>query len=355
MACAFAVMTGLVTAGCASSDAPPRHSLDTTSRTQPPDARAASAELARDSWTLELSNSERIRGVAITTRHYRIHTTSGDEVLVNRMAPFAESMLEAYRLMFPDLPGPPERMVSFVVGTRPQWVRVVQQQWNAQAGPFLTVQRGGVTAGGISVLYDLGQRDTLVLLAHEGWHQYAQMVLRDPLPVWLDESVATLFEGFRSEPDAAALPRTVFRVWANPERFDRLREASQSNALRGLRELLELTPGQLASEGGDALTWYAQCWALALWMHEDPDRSAILRGLLADAHRGSLWRRVESRLGPRAAMLGSSRRVGSEVFRTYFDDDLDRAERSYRAFVDRVVRVGAREHIVAGRSPLLAP
>lgn len=304
----------------------------------------ATVVLAKDPWTFESTP-----GVAVTTRHYRIHLSGDQPALVGRLPIFAEGALLNYRTSLTALPAPEARMETFVLANRNEWVRCIQMIWGAKAEPYLTIQRGGITAGGKSVLYDIGPRDTLTLAAHEGWHQYAQSTFQQQLPVWMDEGIATFMEGFRTEPGTN---RFIFLPWANLERFDRLREAASADGLMTLRELMESSPSsQLA--GGDALTWYAQVWALVHWLNEGDasSRRAGLQSMIQDAAEGQLIARVEEKLGPRSAVYVRQKRPGPELFNTYFPGTVDAANDSYQAFIRKVVGVGSREKVVAGKSP----
>lgn len=122
-----------------------------------------------------------------------------------------------------------------------------------------------------------------------------------------------------------------------------------------LREVMSSTPTrQISTGGGDALTWYAQSWALIHWLNEG-DNGSMHAGLLqivADASNGMILKRVEDKLGPKAAVFVRQKRPGPEIWQTYFGTDSDLANDSYQAFISRVVATGSRDRVIAGRSPL---
>lgn len=339
------VVFGILVASC--------ESTDTKSGFELPQASAASAGragvvIARDSWDFGSA-----KGEAITTKSFRIYTTANPG-LGSRLPAFLEASLIHNRTALGDLPAPVDRMETFVLANRSEWVRCVQMIWAEKAEPYLTIQRGAVTAGGKSVLYDIGPRDTLVLAAHEGWHQFAQSTFKEQLPTWLDEAIAVYMEGFRTE---AGTDRFVFLPWANTERFDRLREAHAAGALMSLREVMSSSPTRQISEsgnGGDALTWYAQSWALIHWLNEGGSAAmhSGLRQVVSDASEGMILKRVEGKLGPKAAVFVRQKRPGPEIWQTYFGSDTDAANDSYQQFIARVVQTGSRDRIIAGRSPI---
>lgn len=337
-----------IAVACAGCDAPATQSGFKLPASTQASVAHPKVELARDSW--EFGSA---RGEAITTRSFRIYTTANPG-LNSRLPDFLETSLIHNRTALGDLPAPVNRMETFVLANRTEWLRCVQMIWAEKAEPYLMIQRGGVTAGGKSVLYDIGPRDTLVLAAHEGWHQFAQTTFKEQLPVWLDEGIAAYMEGFRSEANTV---RFVFLPWANTERFDRLREAHAAGALMTLREVMSSSPTRQISAsggGGDALTWYAQAWALIHWLHEG-DNGAMRPGLeqiVFDASNGMILKRVEDKLGPKAAVYVRQKRPGPEIWQTYFGPDTDKANDSYQAFIARIVQTGSRDRIVAGQSPI---
>jgi hypothetical protein len=214
-----------------------------------------------------------------------------------------------------------------------------------QAGTYLAMGRGGFTTRGASVLYYIGRRDTFAILAHEGWHQYAQRTLRTQLPLWLEEGIATWMEGHLRHPDG--IPK--FRSWANLERFDTLRDAVRLQRLIALPDLLEKPPQEFL-EGGTSrlLVYYAQVWALVHFLAEGEGGRyrTGLQQVLIDAAQGHLAGKVA--MGPRQGET----RYGPAVVKTYFDADLDDFAKRYSAFVAAIVRTGAKDRITQGRSPL---
>jgi hypothetical protein len=333
---AFAVALGAGCAGALRTDEAPN---DAT-----PAGPSAGAVLDVEPWTF--SGAE---GQVIRTRHYRLYTTERDPVLVSRMPGFLEAALAHYRTAVVPLPAPPIRLDTYLMDNRAQWRVLARRLSPEQADQYDNIPRGGYASGGVGVFYDLGVYDTMAIAAHEGWHQYMQRAFREPLPVWLDEGLASYMEGHRW---AGGTP--VFFGWANTERFDRLRADVSAGVIVPLDRLLDMRPAdELGSTTGSALTYYAQVWALVHFLREGEDgkyRDA-LRDLVADAVEGRLSRRLLLRLGSDGADRRSMR-VGPSVFQAYFGDDLDAIGREYDAFLREIVTPGARDSIVTGRSPL---
>lgn len=280
------------------------------------------AVLGVEAWTFE-----GVKGRAITTRSFRIYTTSPDSATIARLPAFLDAALTHYRSALTPLPMPPAPMETYMMPSRPQWERLTRRLLGDRAGPYLRIVRGGFAAGGRAVYYDIGPRDSLLIAAHEGWHQYAQTTFKGSMPVWLDEGVATYMEGFRWDPDQP--DRAVFLPWSNPERFDRLRAAASAGRLLPLAELLATTPQAQIRRGSDEiLAYYAQLWALIHFLNEGElgAHRAVLVGMLRDAAGGADVRSLDTSIA-----------------------ELDDA---YRRFVRDITRPGARNAVIAGRSPV---
>lgn len=301
--------------------------------------------LSAEPWTFGATAGEVIR-----TQHYRIFTTESNKGARRRLASFSEHALAQYRTALGPLPSPPVRLDTYLMDNRPQWERLTKQLMGTQATQLLAIQRGGYASRGIGVYYDLGLFDTCAIAAHEGWHQYTQRTFRDPLPIWLEEGVATYMEGHSW---ANATP--IFRAWSNVERFDQLRRAANNNSLMKLDELLNARPQDYVSQVNDSLlTYYAQLWALTHFLNEGEQgvHSGKLRQLLGDAADGEMRKVLTNKLGARRANLAFATRSGDAVLEAYFQADLPAMSEAYDRFLQQIVRPGARDAIVAGRSPI---
>jgi hypothetical protein len=312
-----------------------------------PGVLAGRAPTVVEPWTFQNN-----RGRALTTEHFRVLTTVEREILVGRVPGFVEGSLERFRAAFPSLPVAQSGMEVFILESRPEWERFVGEVYGAEGlDRYRGIDRGGFTERGRSVLWDIGVQDTFAILAHEGWHQYAQVSLREPLPSWLDEGIGAWAEGYRW--DTYQPDRAVFLPWANVERFDQLRRVAERDGLMPLDQLLTERPQQLIRVSAEStLTYYAQCWALVHYLMHDPGRRAALQVLLADAAAGRVYERVRARFGDRAARSAMLRRAGPEVWQVYFGEDLAAADARFGAFVGSVVSPGAKNAVVQGRSPL---
>ena len=289
----------------------------------------------------------------IRTPNYRIYTTERDARLRDRMIVLLEHAIAHYRTAITPLPAPSAKLDVYLMDNRDQWEVLTKRLMGAAASDLENIERGGFAARGIGVYYDLGPYDTLAIAAHEGWHQYTQRVFRQPLPIWLEEGMATYMEGYRWDGRGPH-----FLAWANIERFDRLRDAASAGRLIPLSRLVRMRPqDELGRGGGGVLDFYAHVWAAAHFLHEGEDgkHRKTLERLLNDAASGRIRSTLETHLGGAEATRAMARRGGGSVFETYFGESVDEADAAFEAFCLEIVRTGAREDIVRGVSPLSTP
>jgi len=349
----------MVAAGCAG----PSGSTGATDSGLKPVEAAESARvrrydpvLARERWSY--AGQE---GWLLTTPNYRIFTTETGPLVLDRVPAFLELAMAQYSSALADLPEPGatrgDRLETYILASRRQWELLTRQLTGDRATTYLKLKAGGFAERGRALLFNIGARHTFSVAAHEGWHQYTQRVFEHPLPIWLEEGVAAYMEGYRWNPDAPARP--IFLPWANVERFDRLRELVADDRIMPLDELLASRPQDLLSiySNDEVLDFYAQVWALTHFLSEGAGGAyrAGLEELLRDASRGDFGRRLILARGRREAMSFFSRRIGALPFEVYLDEDLERASERYERFVRKIVRTGARDRIVVGRSPVALP
>lgn len=293
-------------------------------------------ETARNTWRFEGDDGARVH-----TEHYCISSTVLSPRVLDHLPLFLERALTRYRTaLTPDqpLPAPVEPMHMFLFATRDQWVIKTRELLPHQADAFKDLGRGGYTTRGRAVLYYIGYRDTMAIAAHEGWHQYTQCTLRDPLPVWLEEGIATYMEGHRG-----ADGLVEFLAWRNWERWSALRDVVRRNRLIPLERLLEETPQSFLLDSKDALlAYYAQVWCLTRFLIEGEQGkyADALAQVMTDAAAGTLREtaanapRTLSRGGRSAAARGMT---GPWVALAYLNGDLAELEREYVAYARDLV------------------
>lgn len=310
--------------------------------------RVESAIVSTEAWSFEQSP-----GAIVRTEHYRIFTTEDNTGVVNRLAQLSEAALMHYRGALGALPAPEQRLDTYLMANRSQWVSLTRRLMGEQGEGLTKIARGGYATRGIGVYWNLGVYDTLAIAAHEGWHQYTQRVFKNRLPTSLEEGIATYMEGHGWDGG-----RVIFKPWANLERYERLRSDAGAEAggrLMALEELLTVRPTDMLGQPGDPeLTYYAQVWALIHFLREGSDGAyrGAFEAIVRDAAEGKLVQRVVEGAGRRRAGAELGRGIGLAVLEVYLGGEFEVIEREYRAFVETVVAEGARDRVAVGRSPI---
>ncbi len=330
------ITAGWLVSGCSLPPASPASEVSevaiTASDEEPPArARVELAALAEGTpWSFQ-----GVDGLVFSTQNFRIYTTLESRELLERLPTFYEGCLDLYTSVLGDLPEPDRTCETYIFRDGRQWKTKTREVLPDQADVFINLGRGGFTTRGVSVLYYIGPRDTMAIAAHEGWHQYTQLTFKNPLPVWLEEGIATYMEAVTLDPNNQA----QLHAWNNSERHSALREAVRKNELIPLRQLLNRTPQSFLQSGkSQLLVYYAQVWALARFLAEGEEgqHRAALQQLLADAAAG----RVISRIRESSAVRSDWRRGvrsqlhnGPTVLMAYFGSDLESLAESYHAFI----------------------
>ncbi|MBM43417.1 MAG: hypothetical protein CMJ36_00170 [Phycisphaerae bacterium] len=281
-----------------------------------------------------------VEGHCLVTPRWEIFTTIQNERLRSYLPSFYEAALVEYTTSLGTLPQPPAPLTSYLFGDRRQWKNKTRMMLPHLASSFESLGRGGFTTDGIAVLYDIddGQwdHDTLALASHEGWHQYAQTTFEHQLPPWLDEGIATLFEGFRLRRG-----ELEFSVSSNRERRYRLREAIRSDSLIPLETLLGSDPHDVLGESKSTLlTYYAQVWALARFLKDGEDgryRPALENILLLTAE-GDLYRQLLRHVGPEEADADRETLVGRRLIEIFFNENFEEFDASYQEWIAEISR-----------------
>lgn len=339
----LAVAACVLVAGCApSGSASAGHHAapaDTAGHAEAegPSSRSALPSMTDAAWVYDGR-----AGRAITTAHYRVFLTQTEPAFVGRLPVFLEAALQHYRIVatgetspLPADIGGDRRLNTMVFRTRGEWERWTRQTLGDAAGPFLSIRRGGYAWAGTAVLFDIGSADTMAIAAHEGWHQFTQRTFAQPLPAWLEESIATLCEGQRWIGGGGEMVR--FDPGDNPTRREQLARVVAAGRLRSIERLVLEIPANLAAEQSDAsVDYYAQVWALGLLLRGRPSLSACVH----DAAAGRLGEKIVAVLGrPRAAALVDRAR-GLAVLEAYFAPEaggMNELEAAFRRQVAELV------------------
>jgi hypothetical protein len=260
------------------------------------------------------------------TEHYEIYTTITDERL---LATFPELMERTYA--FYQEVVPPERplnarMPIYLFARRPEWAYFTQKFTGPRAAIFLKIRNGGYSERGVTAIQYVSHPATFPLMAHEGLHQYLYHQVHPQVPAWLNEGLATVFEGQRWRGDRLA----AFEPNYNPMRQNALAEALLRDELIPLSNLLETNAGRIVGDTGrNVATYYAQVWGLVMYLMEGDN------GRYASAFRKmctSLSEGTADKIPVTLSAAAVARSPGEALFRTHITDDLEQFERDFRAY-----------------------
>lgn len=272
-------------------------------------------------------------GWKITTAHYEVYTTLRDPVLRAAIPDFMETAYAEYARLVPPANPPAEPMRVFLLKSRQEWELFTRNFAPDHADTLLKIRNGGYSERGVSVIEYVSHEITFPLLGHEGFHQYLHHCVNTRIPAWLNEGLAVVCEGQRWG-DARI---ESFDPWFNPARTNALAEAVSTNKLHALRTLLATNAGEMVDKSDRAIaTYYAQVWALVLFLQTDRVQDKPGPYALGYAKMINALHDLRLETFARAAALSETAApasFGEELFRAFIRTDLDQVERDYRTFL----------------------
>lgn len=304
---------------------------------QPVALRSLGHDAQKQSWPGPYAH-----GTRITTRHYILYTTSTDEGVPQMLPGFLEQANHEYHRMTGLPESPAEKPATvYMLANRDEWADLTRRLVKDQPNTYLSIGAGGYCYQGTCVFWDIGYMQTLPVAAHEGLHQFLGANLRDSLPMWAEEGLCVVAEGFWIQGQQVHFaPDSWMHIYD-------LKTALGKGYWIPLRELLSMDAGDAV--GGNAqraVAYYAQLWALVRYIQSQPPYRAGLERMIADARAG----RCREALGKgwlEFAMLkpdgkGYNRRLSEPFFRRYITNDLDGFERAYTQYARELLQ----EHVV---------
>jgi len=277
-------------------------------------------------------------GQVITTSHYRIFASADNPVLMTCLPGFLEAAHEHYQKLTGLAPEPSAKPLEvYMLSSRQEWTHLTTHIVGQDA-PHLSIVAGGYCHKGVGIYWDLRNRATLSIAAHEGLHQFLHHRMRHRLPLSIEEGLAVSAEGFHIRADENTV---VFVPDHNPGRYDTLRRALVNRRWIPARRLLPMTAGDtIAGMTEDTLAWYAQVWALAMFLRTSEDYRKGFARLLSEAQSGRLHTAMNVPKDAYEELMQRgghyTRTVALPVFRHYITADLDTFERRYVAFSRRL-------------------
>lgn len=283
---------------------------------------------------------QNVEGHIVTTPHYRLYTTVGDPAVIDRMARLMEAAYAEYTRLAPPMTGVGAEvspMLVYVFDEPAALAAFTRRLTGADADIYLSVGTGGYTYEGKIVCFLGSEADTHSTLAHEGLHQYLARHFRSRLPPAIEEGLACTFETVTVLPTGDVR----FDLQHNDRRSRWLARAWRKKTLIPLSTLILLHGGDLAGrplllvEG-----YYAQCWALARLLREDPAYASKFARLLNAVQSG----RTIHDVGRSDATDGVyNPRAIRPLLNRYLTDDWSRFGQDVERFTETLVRAAGDE------------
>ena len=215
--------------------------------------RASAAAFSVEDWS-----GEGLVGRRYYTDHFEIISTLRDREFETALPAFCEAAHARY-VQTISFPPTESKLVTHVFADRAQWAAFTRRRFPERFDVYSRIRHGGFTEGSASAIFYVDRATALATIAHEGWHQYVNAHVVEPLPAWIDEGLGSYHEAIEysgNEPRFTPL-RNTFRINA-------LIDALRRDRLLTVRELVETDAGRVLIAGDDEAThaYYAQTWAL---------------------------------------------------------------------------------------------
>ena len=279
-------------------------------------------------------------GITIETKHYKIHTTMLEPLILKQIPAFVEAIWRQYQNQ---LPVPVESRNGFVLylfKDRTQWEQFTKEFAGSQWPIYMKIKKGAYFLNDTCVAYNIGSR-TFSVIGHEGWHQFCNKYFKYRLPSWLDEGIAQLFEQSNFENG-----QFTFQPAKNYGKLGSLKLVMQDNKMIPLRNLISLNPGEVVQlEQSDiaVMAFYAESYALVRFLREENygKRLGNYHQMLLGALNGT-WPidQTEARIAsdrniPLTAQWNSY--IAQKLFSIYIGQDIEQFEPEFQRFCAKIV------------------
>ena len=279
-------------------------------------------------------------GKELRTANYRIFTNASSREITMLLPGFMEASRRNY-LRLTNLPDRPtkEPMPIYMLGTREEWAALTRVVVGEQAESYLKIENGGYCYQNVCVFWQMGGLGTFMVAAHEGMHQFLHHRLKDQLPMWLEEGICTVAEGYDIDDTTV-----TFTPDRNVARFADLQKAFVHGFWIPLDRLLPMDAGDAIGPYAERVTgYYGQLWALTQFIRSDPVYRQGFQRLLAVAEAGRLNDALN--LPPHAMqelrLRGKiyNQTISQQVFRSYISNDLSGFEKQYKRFAMKLAQL----------------
>jgi hypothetical protein len=271
-------------------------------------------------------------GWRLNTPHYAIFTTIAKDDVREMLPQVMEGAYRQYVQLVPNVPLSNKPMECYVFFGRREWDEFTRATTGKDAHIYLQIRRGGYALHDRYVAWYIGPVATASVAAHEGWHQFVARNFKGRLPPFLEEGLATTFEGVEFQND---LPR--WNPSLNPLRAQALRRTIDEKHLWPTEQLIRMHAGEVVNQSGEKIeAFYAQCWAFAKFLREGDGgkHAAALRQWLQETADGTVY--DPSRSHTRVGLPWNPGAV-KPMLEHYLGMELPEIDAAYQAYMRHVV------------------
>ncbi len=274
-------------------------------------------------------------GVVFITEHYRIFTSTGDNKLKRTLPGFMEACYQNY-LKLTELPETDKKlaMPMYMMANRREWLNLTMGKFGKSAETISKLEAGGYTYKGITVCWNIGYRATYSVAAHEGMHQFLYNRMKNKLPIWAEEGLASNSEGYIFDPG-----RVRFVPKQNVSRLVNLRHAILGGYWIPLKRLIVTSPVEIIRKQDEkAVGYYGQVWALVNMLRNDETYGPRWRKMMTAAETGKFSKFLTaSQLRLRGPRYNTA--VGRKIFEYYINKDVDAFAAEYKKYCRKLVKL----------------
>ena len=270
-------------------------------------------------------------GFKLGTSHYAIYTTIKDNEVRAMLPQVMEGAYALYLQLVPGVPLSTRPMDCFIFNERMEFNDYTKGATGKDSIIYLQIRRGGYALGDRYVSYYIGVNNTASVAAHEGWHQFVARNFKGRLPPFLEEGLATTFEGVEFKEN---LPR--WNVGINPLRADGLRRTLDAKNLWPTELLIRTHAGEVVNRTGEKIdAYYSQCWAFAKFLREAEGGkyAPALRLWLAETAAGTVYDPTHSHI--RAGLPWNPGAV-KPMLEHYLGMSLPEIDKAFQTYMNKV-------------------
>ncbi len=263
---------------------------------------------------------------AAASSNFIIHSEDQSQPTMDALVRTAEAAIAEYRRLVPDAP-PQREPIKVRIYKTPASAKPYLDAILEPGDPEFMITRGGFTVPHFGVVVINPAVDAARSnLAHEGFHAFAQATFVRRIPPFVEEGVASSFEGVQLIDERTI----VFNPKRHPRREEQLYKAVREDAWIPLDRVLDANAAEfMRDRPGEVDLFYAHAWAFALYLDtvDCAGRSgtSALRAMLADAATG------------KPLPDGVNSRDAWAVVVHYAGEPWEQVEAGFRRFVTQVI------------------